>query len=95
MTTGGPARLSITAARRIALAATLKGDPDDTAARIAAVRETIEEAGVAIGIDPLPGPAMLAAMRAALHAGAPIATVLAEAGVAPQSCSLSDAARDW
>ena len=32
------------------LAITLDGDPEDLAARIAAVRETIEEAGVAVGV---------------------------------------------
>lgn len=33
------------------LAETLTGDPDDIAARIAAVRETLEEAGVAVGLE--------------------------------------------
>ena len=62
------------------LAATLGGDRDDTAARIAAVRETIEEAGLPVGLDPLPDPAAMAELRASLHAGAPFAEALAAAG---------------
>lgn len=59
-----------------ALAALRPGDPDDTAARIAAIRETIEEAGVAIGLcNP---PADLAPLRATLHAGTPLAQLLGE-----------------
>lgn len=34
-----------------AIAAQLGGDPEDGAARVAAIRETIEEAGLAVGID--------------------------------------------
>lgn len=60
-----------------ALAAALAGDPDETAHRIAAIRETIEEAGLPIGLDPCP--AELASMRAALHAGTPFAAALAGA----------------
>lgn len=63
-----------------ALAATLDGDPEDLAARIAAVRETIEEAGVAIGIDPLPDAAGLVRLRAALHAGQALGAALHDAG---------------
>ena len=55
-------------------------DPDDAAARIAAIRETIEETGVAIGLHPLPGPAPLAAIRAALATGMPFAQALAGSG---------------
>lgn len=70
-----------------ALAATLigvagDGDPDDLSARIAAVRETVEEAGVAIGVDPLPTPAALTWLRAALHAGEPFGAALRAAGTA-------------
>ena len=60
-----------------AIAHQLGGNPDDTAARIAAIRETIEEAGLSIGVDPAPTPDQLAAFRAALHAGAPFAQALA------------------
>ena len=65
-----------------ALAETLGGDRDETAARIAAIRETIEEVGLAIGlVDPLPS-ARLCELRAALHAGTPIAPALAAVGAA-------------
>ncbi|WP_174286146.1 NUDIX domain-containing protein [Sphingomonas bacterium] len=63
------------------LAATI-GDGDDLAARVAAIRETIEEAGLAIGLSPTPSAASLASIRAALHAGEPFADVLAAAGIA-------------
>ncbi|SFS04424.1 NUDIX hydrolase [Sphingomonas jatrophae] len=54
-------------------------DPGDAAARIAAIRETIEETGIAVGLDPVPGAADLAHMRAALADGAGFAALL-EAG---------------
>src|SRR3546814_4381288 len=38
------------------LARRLGGYLDDMAARVAAVRETLEEAGIAVGLDPLPDP---------------------------------------
>jgi 8-oxo-dGTP pyrophosphatase MutT (NUDIX family) len=53
------------------VAAPLAGEIEDAAARIAAIRETIEEAGLAIGID-----SALAATRAALLAGEPVETLL-------------------
>ncbi|WP_375394722.1 NUDIX hydrolase [uncultured Sphingomonas sp.] len=62
------------------LAATI-GDGDDLPARIAAIRETIEEAGLAIGLSPLPSAASLSSIRAALHAGQPFADALATQGV--------------
>lgn len=55
----------------------LLGGDDDGAARVAAIRETIEEAGLPVGLDRLPGPAALAAIRAGLHAGEPFAALLA------------------
>ncbi|MEI9851038.1 MAG: NUDIX hydrolase [Sphingomonas sp.] len=63
-----------------ALAALLPGDPDDMAARIAAIRETIEEAGVPVGLDP--GRAAIAALRDALYAGEPMGALLEAAGEA-------------
>jgi 8-oxo-dGTP pyrophosphatase MutT (NUDIX family) len=57
-----------------ALASTFLGDPDEVAAQIAAIRETLEEAGLALGLDL--DPAATAAARARLHAGEPIAAVL-------------------
>lgn len=53
---------------------------DDAAARVAAIRETIEEAGLALGLTC--DADILATMRAALHGGAPFAQLLAEAGLA-------------
>lgn len=50
-------------------------DPDDAAARIAAIRETIEEAGIAIGIDAQP--AVVAMLRRGLHDGEPFGALLA------------------
>ena len=62
------------------LAATLPSDPDDTAARIAAIRETIEEAGLPIGLAATPALQEMANLRAALHAGILFAEALATAG---------------
>jgi 8-oxo-dGTP pyrophosphatase MutT (NUDIX family) len=56
------------------LAGSFHGDPDDLAARIAAVRETLEEAGVAVGLE-VP-PSALADLRAKLYGGAPIGTLI-------------------
>lgn len=53
----------------------LPGDPHGPA-RIAAIRETIEEAGLAIGLTPTPDATQLAAIRAALHAGEPFAELI-------------------
>ncbi|CAN5220330.1 NUDIX hydrolase [soil metagenome] len=64
-----------------ALAARFEGEPDDIAARIAAIRETIEEAGVPIGLTPMPDAATFVALRAALHAGVAFGAALHDAGV--------------
>jgi 8-oxo-dGTP pyrophosphatase MutT (NUDIX family) len=53
---------------------------DDCAARIAAIRETIEEVGLAVGIVPPPDPATLASLRTAMTAGQPFAQALADHG---------------
>lgn len=70
----------------------LPGDPHG-AARIAAIRETIEETGIAVGLDPLPDPAAMPAIRAALHGGAPIADVLDDNGVTIAADALTPFAR--
>lgn len=54
------------------------GDADDNAARIAAIRETLEEAGLAVALD-APA-AQLPELRRAIYAGEPIAAALAGAG---------------
>ncbi|MBA4041636.1 MAG: NUDIX hydrolase [Sphingobium sp.] len=51
-------------------------------ARIAAIREMIEEAGIAIGLAPLPDAATLQAVRAALHSGTAFADSLDMHGLA-------------
>ena len=58
-------------------------DFDDAAARIAAIRETVEEAGLPVALHPTPTADALAQLRAALHAGEPFADALAAAGTAP------------
>lgn len=61
-----------------ALAALHPGDPDDIAARIAAVRETLEEAGVAVGLD-VDGDA-IPELRHRLYAGEAMAPLIEAAG---------------
>jgi len=61
-----------------ALAATLGGDPEDMAARIAAIRETLEEAGVAVGLDI--APAAIPELARAVYAGEPMGELIAAAG---------------
>lgn len=76
--------------------AELQGGGDDdgeTAARIAAVRETIEEAGLPIGLAEMPTADALAALRAALHDGAPFAEALADAGATLDLDALTPFAR--
>ena len=63
------------------LAATLGGDAEDAPARIAAIRETIEEAGVPVGLTPMPDAATLDAIRAGLHAGESFAALLGAHGL--------------
>jgi 8-oxo-dGTP pyrophosphatase MutT (NUDIX family) len=74
-----------------ALATTLEGDPEDLAARIAAVRETIEEAGVAIGVQ-VP-PAAVPDLQRRLYAGEPMAALLDEVGGALDLAALVPFAR--
>ncbi len=59
--------------------AELLGGDDETAARIGAVRETIEEAGLPVGLAELPSAEKFASMRAALHDGKSFAEALADA----------------
>lgn len=55
-------------------------DPDDAAARVAAIRETIEESGLAIGLTPMPDAAALSALRRTIHAGGDFGAALKRAG---------------
>lgn len=54
--------------------------PADAPARIAAIRETIEEVGIAIGLDPMPDAAALMGWREALSEGADFGALLATGG---------------
>lgn len=73
-----------------ALAAAIGGEPDDMAARIAAIRETIEEAGVAIGLSPAPDATTLALLRGGLDAGEALGALIAAHGL-----TLDPAALTW
>jgi 8-oxo-dGTP pyrophosphatase MutT (NUDIX family) len=66
---------------------------EDGAARIAAIRETIEEVGIAVGITPAPSPGEIGAIRAGLAAGTPFATLLARAGLSIDLTALCPMAR--
>jgi 8-oxo-dGTP pyrophosphatase MutT (NUDIX family) len=54
---------------------------EEAAARVAAIRETIEETGLPIGLDPPPDATTLATLRAGLHDGTPFAALLAAADI--------------
>lgn len=56
-------------------------DVDELANRIAAVRETIEEAGLPIGLSAQPDIATLATIRAGLHAGEHLHALLGAHGI--------------
>ncbi|KQX18060.1 MULTISPECIES: NUDIX hydrolase [unclassified Sphingomonas] len=56
-------------------------DPEDLAHRITAIRETIEEIGLAPGIEAIGEVGRLAAMRAALHDGEPLSAILGRLGL--------------
>jgi 8-oxo-dGTP pyrophosphatase MutT (NUDIX family) len=56
-------------------------DPEDAAARIAAIRETIEEAGVAVGLSPTPGETLTTRLRRHLTDGMVFSDVLAAANL--------------
>lgn len=55
-------------------------DPDEAAARVAAIRESIEEVGIAVGLDPIPDEAAIALLRASLAEGGDFGAMLATAG---------------
>lgn len=49
---------------------------DHAAARVAAIRETLEETGIPAGLAPLPDPGLALLLRHALHAGTPLSALL-------------------
>ena len=69
------------------------GEDEMLAARIAAIRETIEEVGVAVGLTPPPDATTIATLRAGLAAGRDFAALLAEAGLGVDASALAPFAR--
>ena len=65
----------------------------DAAARIAAIRETIEETGLAPGLAPTPGPDVASALSEALHREERFADLLAAHGLALDLGALTPFAR--
>ncbi|WP_157218857.1 NUDIX hydrolase [Flavisphingomonas formosensis] len=68
-------------------------DRDDAAARIAAIRETVEETGVAIAIEPQPDAALVGHLRAALRDGSDFGALLAAHGLSLEIGRLAPFAR--
>ena len=68
------------------------GSPED-AAKIAAIRETLEETAVAVGLTPVPTPALAANLQDALIAGRPFAELIATHGLALDLAALTLFAR--
>ena len=76
-----------------ASAAVLTPDVPDAAARIAAIRETIEETGIAPALQPAPDDAAATALRAGIAAGSGFAALLEQAGHALDLDALTPFAR--
>lgn len=68
-------------------------DIDEAAARLAAIRETIEEAGLALALDGVDDPTNCGDARRALHDGAPLSSVCAAYGWTPRFDALIPWAR--
>jgi 8-oxo-dGTP pyrophosphatase MutT (NUDIX family) len=64
-----------------AIAAMHDIEPEEGAARVAAIRETLEESGIAIGFSGHPSGEWIAAAQPRLHAREPFSALLAEAGL--------------
>jgi 8-oxo-dGTP pyrophosphatase MutT (NUDIX family) len=60
------------------LAELMDGDADENSARIGGIRETLEEAGIAVGLDV--DPAAIPELRRALYAGEPMGAAFEAAG---------------
>ncbi|MES2497034.1 MAG: NUDIX hydrolase [Pseudomonadota bacterium] len=56
-------------------------DPEDLSNRITAIRETIEEIGLAPGVDGVLDAAQIMTMRQALHAGNPLSGIIESLGL--------------
>ena len=70
-------------------------DPEDAAARIAAIRETLEETGLVVGVTGMIIAARAIAARARLLAGDTLAAILADEGWAVDFDALVPFARWW
>ncbi len=68
-------------------------DPEDAAGRVAAIRETIEEVGLGVGLSPSPDATTLAGLRMTMAAGMPFADALAAHGLAIDTRALTPFAR--
>lgn len=68
-------------------------DPEDAAARIAAIRETIEEVGIAVALLPRPDADATRRLRFGLAAGEPLGVLLAEEALALDPTALTPYAR--
>lgn len=64
-----------------AIAAAHAHAPDEGAARVAAIRETLEESGIAIGFASAPPPEWIATAQPRLHAHEPFSALLSEASL--------------
>ena len=67
--------------------------PPDAAARIAAIRETIEEVGIAVGLHPAPDAPTIAAIRTGLATGRDMASLLADHALTLDLAALTPFAR--
>jgi len=63
------------------------------AAAIAAIRETVEETAVPVGIDPVPSEAVAMELQRALVSDQPFAALLSSAGLSIDAASLTPFAR--
>ena len=68
-------------------------DAGDAAARVAAIRESIEETGIAVGVEPAPDSELISRWRASLKAHTPFGALLREAGVRLDLSRLAPLAR--
>lgn len=64
------------------LAAAMSGDPEWNVARVAAVRETLEETGLLVGVDGQVTAKQASEARAALCSGTPLTNLLSDLGLA-------------
>ena len=67
--------------RELARAVDASGNVEETAARLAAIRETLEESGLGIGFGVRPDPAQLFEMRCALTEGADFSATIEAHGI--------------